>query len=194
MSKQAAGNNDKATKNQAESKHKKDAGKPKMLDIKEYELDSLKEQVAAKEEQLAQAKEAVLRLRADFDNLRKRSITEKEQIARRAREDVIAQILPVMDSFDRSLKSFEENHEAEQVFSGFMLIHKQMQDALKKLGVHKLDCAGQPFDANKHDALFHQESAEPPDTVLGVCQAGYIYNDKVMRPAQVILAKAKENK
>jgi len=148
-------------------------------------------QLAAKDAELKDAQDRILRLRAEFDNVRKRLEKERFTMSYSAEERLLLEILPVLDSFDRATASFEKTHSADDIFEGLTLIQKQFEGALTRLGVRKVDCRGKAFDAAYQDALLHQESSDAEEnTVLDICQQGYTYKDKVIRHAQVVIAKS----
>ncbi|MFH1428798.1 MAG: nucleotide exchange factor GrpE [Candidatus Margulisiibacteriota bacterium] len=157
------------------------------------QIEELTQQLSAKDEEIKEAKAAVLRLHAEFENFKKRMEKERMGASRYAVEQTLLEVLPVLDSFDRAAASYEKKHSAEDIYNGFQLIQKQFYDTLTRLGVCKIECKGEQFDPNTHDALLHQESAEVPEnTILDVCCNGYKYKDKIIRHAQVVIAKKPE--
>ncbi len=123
-----------------------------------------------------------LRLLAEFENYKKRTQKEKEDIYSLAKTDVVTKLLPVIDNFDRAEKVIEN----EAVAEGVRLIHKQFDDFLSKLGVEEIPAEGCEFDPNLHSAVFHEEvEGEPENTVSEVLQKGYRLGDRVIRHAMV---------
>ena len=123
-----------------------------------------------------------LRLLAEFENYKKRTQKEKEDIYSLAKTDVVTKLLPVIDNFDRAEKVIEN----ETVAEGVRLIHKQFDDFLTKLGVEEIPAEGCEFDPNLHSAVFHEEvEGEPENTVSEVLQKGYRLGDRVIRHAMV---------
>lgn len=152
------------------------------------------EQLSELRQQLVAAEDKYLRLYAEFDNFRKRSLQEKADHTKHAARNLIEQILPILDSFEHSRASFEKpncNTNVEDMQKGFALIHKQFEDALQKVGVTKLMPKGEVFDPKFHEAVMLQDSDQPAHTVLEVLQPGYTIHDKLLRPAMVIVAKEK---
>ena len=142
--------------------------------------------------QLVDAEDKYLRLYAEFDNFRKRSLQEKADLTKYASRSLIEQILPILDSFEHSRTSFEkQNCSLEDMQKGFALIHKQFEDVLQRVGVTKLMPKGDVFDPKFHEAVMQQDSDQPALTVLEVLQPGYTIHDKLLRPAMVIVAKEK---
>jgi molecular chaperone GrpE len=128
------------------------------------------------------------RLQAEFDNARKRAVREQHEFREFAAGDVIKNILPVMDSFERALKA--PAGEANDLRSGLELIYRQFQDALQKLGVQPIESVGKPFDPRVHEAIEMVDTAEAPDhEVLEEFQRGYNYKGRLLRPAMVRVAR-----
>ena len=159
------------------------------------EIEELRKQLADKEQLYKESQEKILYLRAEFENYKKRVERDQASMSALAKEYVLLAILPVIDSFDRAAASYECTHSSEEILKGFGLIHKQFNDTLTRLNVQKIECHGQAFDPACHDAMMHQETdTAPENTILDVCQPGYKLNDKIIRHAQVIIAKKPEEK
>lgn len=159
------------------------------------ELANLRKELANKEQLYKESQEKILYVRAEFENYKKRIERDQAGIAAYAKEHVILSILPVLDSFDRAAASYENTHSAEDILKGFQLIHKQFLDTLARLNVSVIDCKGHQFDPTCHDAMLHQQTADAPEnTIIEVCQPGYKFQDKIIRHAQVIIAKQPEIK
>ena len=150
-------------------------------------------QLTAREKEIQEQQNRYLRLQAEFSNYKTRSEKEKTELYKAVVERVIAGILPALDSFDRATNGYDQSHSAEDMYKGLLLIQKQFEDALAGLGVKRMQCVGVPFDPHLHEALLHQEDASNPEhTVVGICQNGYVYGDKVIRHAQVVVSKQAE--
>lgn len=130
------------------------------------------------------------RLQADFDNFKRRTRLEKEDLARYASEKVIVQLLPVLDNFERAVAAMEAQG-AHNLISGLTMVQRQVLDILAKEGLQAIADVGQPFDPNRHDAVMHEEASEafPDGTVTQELQKGYLLKEKVIRPAMVKVAK-----
>lgn len=152
-------------------------------------VSELEEQLALKDQQLAENKERMLRLAADLDNLRKRLGREKEDAIRYGNERLLRDFLPVIDNLERAV----EAGAAEGLLEGVQLVLKSFVDTLGKHEVKSFSAKGQAFDPNLHEALMQQESAEvPPNTVLGELVKGYHLRDRLIRPAAVVVSKLPE--
>ena len=126
-----------------------------------------------------------LRVNAEYDNFRKRTVKEKEGIYSDAVIDVLKTILPVLDNIERALQ-FSDTTEPEKVAEGIKMIYSQFINSLAKLNVEEIKSEGEQFDPEIHNAVFHEEDDSQPDnTVTEALQKGYIRGDKVVRPAMV---------
>ena len=146
---------------------------------KPSELDTVKEQ-------LAKEHDGYLRLAAEYDNYRKRTTKEKENVYADAKADTVKEFLGVLDNLERGLAQFAEGDPHRQ---GMELICRQFLAVLEKLGVTRIEAQGQPFDPQKHDAVMHVEDENVGEnTVVEVLQQGYQLGDKVLRFAMVKVA------
>ncbi len=128
------------------------------------------------------------RLQAEFDNARKRAAREQQEFREYAAADVIRNILPVLDSFERALKA--PAGDAHDLRSGLELIYRQFQDALQKMGVQPIESVGKPFDPRVHEAVEMVDTTEAEDHhVLDELQRGYNYKGRLLRPAMVRVAR-----
>lgn len=145
---------------------------------------------AARTEQ-ARLKDQLLRVAADFDNFRKRSRRDIVDAERKVREDQLRELLPVFDNLERAAAHAESATDVKALLDGIHMVLRQFQDTLGKLGVERLDAVGQSFDPAMHEAISHIETAKfAPGVVAAEAQAGYRMNERVIRPALVVVAKA----
>ncbi len=148
-------------------------------DVLRGERDSLK----AERDEL---KELLLRRQAEFDNFRKRSEREKSEFAQYAGMEIVKELLPVLDDFERALKVDAGNTEYER---GVLMIYNRLAEALKKQGLEAIDTAGKMFDPHLHQAVERVETHDAPDnSILGEFQRGYFFKGKMLRPAMVRVA------
>lgn len=125
------------------------------------------------------------RLQADFDNFRRRTNQEKEQLSGFVKGNVLADLLPVLDNFERAVQSPAEG-DAKTFLNGFVMIHQNLMATLQKHGLAPIEAVGQPFDPNLHQAIMRVETDEyPEDTVVEVLQTGYTVDGRCIRPAMV---------
>ena len=154
------------------------------------ELEELKNKLSEKDGEIEEHKNKYLRALADLDNFRKRSVIEREEIITFANETLIAALLPIIDSFERALQSFQKVETNEEILKGIALIKRQFEDALSKAGVAPIDALGKEFDPNYHEAVMKKKSKDHPEgTVIEVMQGGYTLHGKVIRPAMVIIGE-----
>ena len=130
----------------------------------------------------------LVRRQADFENYRKRVEKERHSDRHRGVELLVEHILPVLDAFDRALATTDESASAEYR-KGFELIRRQLWDALSKQGLQRIEAAGKEFDPHLHHAVERVETPEHADgTVVSELQPGYMFHDRVLRPAMVRVA------
>jgi molecular chaperone GrpE len=136
----------------------------------------------AEKEELLQT---LVRRQADFENYRKRTERDRHEEGRRGVERLIADLIPVLDGFDRALQAHDDPA-FEEYRKGVTLIRKQLWDTLARHGVERIDAAGKTFDPHVHQAIERAESDDYPDGyILNVFQDGYMFNGRVLRPAIV---------
>lgn len=149
--------------------------------------DELTEKAETLEKQIAEQKDLYLRLRAEYDNFRKRSQKEKEDTHTTARADVIKAILPVLDNFERAAGNTNASFEDYQ--KGMEMIYSQFLEILEKTGVEAFGEPGEEFDPNMHNAVMHIESDDFGENVIAqVFQKGYKLGNTVVRFATVQVA------
>ena len=145
-----------------------------------------KEKKEKKDEQIAELTDKVKRQLAEFENFRNRTEKEKSQMYMVGARDVIEKLLPVVDNFERGLKSIPEDQKDGPVASGMEMIYKQLITVLTDLGVTPIEAVGQEFDPNFHNAVMHAEDEElGENTVSEEFQKGYKYKDAVLRHSMV---------
>lgn len=143
---------------------------------------------AAKAEKLQQAldeaKQQALRLQADFANFRKRSNKEREELSNVITQDILKDMLPILDNFERAMAAETKDVEAFQ--KGVEMIFTQFQETLKKDGLEYIETAGKKFDPNFHQAVMRVENPDlEDDTIAQELQKGYMAKGKVLRPSMV---------
>ncbi len=146
-------------------------------------------------QELAESQNAYLRAHADFDNFRKRLRTERDQEFARGSERVLADLLPIVDDFERALASVNEKSTVESLTQGVGLIYRQFVTLLERYAVVAMEVEGKPFDPHFHDAVVQLPTPEVPEhTIVGVMQKGYLKNGDVFRPAKVAVSGAVEQR
>mgnify|MGYP000011625794 CR=1 FL=1 len=158
------------------------------------EVTRLKEELEQAKAEAAQNYDRWLRALAELDNYRKRVARQMEALVKRATEDLVEQLLPVLDDFERALDHTPEGEEGRRAFvDGVRMIYENFRRVLEGQGVEPIGKVGEEFDPEYHEALMQAEDPEhPPGTVSKVVQKGYKMGDKVIRHAKVVVSKGKE--
>ncbi|QLL29535.1 nucleotide exchange factor GrpE [Thermosynechococcus sichuanensis E542] len=135
-----------------------------------------------------------MRLAADFENFRKRTQREKEELELQIKCSVIADLLPVVDSFELARTHIQTETEAEEkIHRSYQGVYKQLVECLKRIGVSAMQAKGKPFDPNLHEAVLREATNEHPEgTVLEELKRGYMLGDRVLRHAMVKVAAPAE--
>lgn len=170
---------EKPEKTEEESKEDKETGSRKKLE----------EELAKKDAQLGEYIELAQRVKAEFDNYRKRTAREKEQLYSDIRGDIILKFLPVLDNLERAGSQTSEVSDLSSVIDGMNMILKQFKDILAKEGVEEIEADGKNFDPNLHNAVMHiEDESAGNNTIVEVFQKGYKLKDKVLRHSMVKVA------
>lgn len=140
-------------------------------------------------DELAQAKEQLLRLAADFENFKRQAARRETETRERAVRSVIEDFLPVLDNFERAVSAAGNTSDVQSLKVGVEFILQQFKEALKSHGVEEIESEGQSFDPSRHEAIEEIESEHGPGTVVHDVQRGYVYKGNVLRPSRVRVAK-----
>ena len=132
-----------------------------------------------------------LRAAADLENLRKRQKRELDDARLESKGKVLKEMLPVVDNLERAIEHATATAGTNPIVEGVQLVLRQFLTAFERLDVTPIEAGGQPFDPNLHEAISQQESDQPPGTIVQVLQRGYKSGDRLLRPALVVVAKAK---
>lgn len=153
-------------------------------------LRNLKKQLKELEEENAGLNDQLLRKAAEFENYKKRRENEYLQLIGNANAQLIAELLPILDDLERSIKSGQESTEDGGFYEGVELIHKNLVKVLEGHNVKPIEAVGQEFDPEQHEALMQVESSNhPPGTVVEEHLKGYFISDRVLRYSQVSVSK-----
>jgi molecular chaperone GrpE len=148
--------------------------------------------VAKLEQEKKENFDKYLRAVADLENYRKRGKRDLDDARAEAKTKVLKEMLPVVDNLERAVEHAEKSGEPGAVVDGVRLVLRQFLTSFERVDVTPVDAANQPFDPNLHEAISQQETDEfPPGTVVQVLQRGYRLGDRLLRPALVVVAKAK---
>ena len=156
------------------------------------EVEQLQQQLSEAQAKADENWDQCLRAKAEADNTRKRAEREVAQARKYGLESIAKELLPIHDSLSLGVAELEkDNASLDAAKEGMQLISQMMGKLMDQFSITEIDPAGQPFDAEAHQAMSMQETADQaPNTVLQVLQKGYRLNDRVLRPAMVIVAKA----
>ncbi len=147
-------------------------------------IDALQAKVAALED-------ALLRAKADYQNLQRRSAIERAEAVGYANADLLRSLLGVLDDFDRAVESASSSENLAAVVDGVRLVQQNLTRSLGEAGLEPIEALHQPFDPEIHEAMLQQPTDEhPPGTVIEQIARGYRLRDRVLRPARVVVAKA----
>ena len=161
------------------------------LESPEKNADSLEAQLEDAQARASENWEHYLRAKAEMDNLRRRSVKDVENAHKYGTEKFATELLPVLDSMVMGLAT--ENASAETLREGMELTLNMLQKMMEKLGIEEIDPINEKFDPEKHQAMSMQPNGEvEPNTVIAVMQKGYSLNDRLLRPAMVMVSKAAE--
>lgn len=142
-------------------------------------------------EEVAQWRDKYVRLSAEFDNYRKRTLKEKMELVSSAGEDVIKALLPVMDDLERALDAMAKSSDVNSVREGVVLISNKLRDTLRGRGLSEIEAVGQELDTDFHEAIAKIPAADGSQKgkVVDVVQKGYKLNDKVIRHSKVVVGE-----
>jgi molecular chaperone GrpE len=153
-------------------------------DIDEYDENTYKEK-------LAEMQDKYLRLSAEFDNYRKRTLREKMDLSKYAGENILLRIIPFMDDFERALKHMEESSDCTSIKDGISLIHSKFSEFLKQNGVKEIEALNIPFNVDLHEAVakIPVQEDDKKGLVVDVLSKGYYIQDKVLRFTKVVVGE-----
>ncbi len=155
---------------------------------------SLNEQVQKLQNEKQELMNTLVRRQADFENYRKRMEKERQQDRHRAIEIFVEHLLPILDAFDRALENVDDSASAEYL-KGFEMIRRQLADSLAKQGLRRIEAVGKEFNPHFHHAIERVETHQHPDgIVIGEMQPGYVFHERVLRPAMVRVASQPDAK
>ena len=152
----------------------------------EVVVDEKEAKIAELEAKIAEQEALYLRLRADYDNLARRSCLDREAAEKYRAQSLLTDLLPVIDNLDRALLAEANVEEPSPLYKGVDMVYRQLLDATAREGLELIECVGQPFDPNVHQAVMQEsDSEQQPGVVLKELQKGYKLKDRVLRPSMV---------
>ncbi len=162
------------------------------IELLSQELQELKRFHEEKVQEFADQKDHFLRLQAEFENFRRRSLKEKQESLRFGHQNLVKDLLSAVDNLERAMEHGAQNAGAEVrgVLDGIALVHREILSAFEKHGVTQIDASGQAFDPAVHEAIGQIPSSEVPvNTVVQVLQKGYVIHDRMVRPSRVLVSR-----
>lgn len=169
---------------------KEEAKELEELNREEPEKETGTEGEASASAEVQQLRDQLLRKAAEFENYKRRTESEISGFLKYANEETMADLLPVLDDFNRVLSAWNDKHDVETFRKGAELIYDKFKKILEKKGLKEMETDGKPFDVNLHDALMQVENDKiEPNTITETVEKGYYLKDKVLRHAKVIVSK-----
>ena len=157
----------------------------------EAAADKVVSEVRVVEEKLAEMQDKYIRLSAEFDNYRKRTLREKMDLSKYAEENLLVKIIPLMDDFERALLHIEQSDDSESLKNGVDLIYMKFSEFLKQNDVKEIEALNSDFNVDHHEAVakVHVDGAEKKGKVVDVVLKGYYFRDKILRFAKVVVGE-----
>ena len=137
-------------------------------------------------------RDLALRSQADFDNYKKRAAREKEDAVKYANSSLLQRLVSILDNFELGLAAAKTESEQSPIYSGMVLVQKQLNDLLEENGLQTIEAEGKKFDPNLHEAIAHEPSGSAEGTVIRQARRGYRFKDRLLRPARVVVSSGHE--
>lgn len=133
-------------------------------------------------------RDLALRSQADFENYKKRAAREKEDAVKYANSSLLQRLVSILDNFELGLAAAKTESDQSPIYSGMVLVQKQLNDLLEENGLQTVEAEGKKFDPNLHEAIAHEPSDAPEETVIRQARRGYRLKDRLLRPARVVVS------
>jgi molecular chaperone GrpE len=133
-------------------------------------------------------RDLALRSQADFENYKKRATREKEDAVKYANSSLLQRLVSILDNFELGLTAAKAEGNESPIYSGMVLVQKQLNDLLEENGLQAIEAEGKKFDPNMHEAIAHEPSDIPEETVIRQARRGYRFKDRLLRPARVVVS------
>jgi len=133
-------------------------------------------------------RDLALRSQADFENYKKRAAREKEDAVKYANSSLLQRLVSILDNFELGLAAAKRESVQSPIYSGMVLVQKQLNDLLEENGLQAIEAEGKKFDPNQHEAIAHEPSESPEETVIRQARRGYRFKDRLLRPARVVVS------
>jgi molecular chaperone GrpE len=133
-------------------------------------------------------RDLALRSQADFENYKRRAAREKEDAVKYANSSLLQRLVSILDNFELGLAAAKTESEHSPIYSGMVLVQKQLNDLLEENGLQAIEAEGKKFDPNLHEAIAHEPSGSAEGTVIRQARRGYRFKDRLLRPARVVVS------
>ena len=157
-------------------------------DFPQEQTSETEDPTAGLQADLDRFRDLALRTQADFENYKKRAAREKEEAIRYANSSLLERLVTIIDNFELGLEAAKGEGERSPIFSGMTLVLKQLNDFLRENGLQSIEAEGKKFDPNLHEAIAHEPSDFPEETVIRQTRRGYRLKDRLLRPARVVVS------
>jgi molecular chaperone GrpE len=133
-------------------------------------------------------RDLALRSQADFENYKKRAAREKEDAVKYANSSLLQRLVSILDNFELGLAAAKTEGKQSPIYSGMVLVQKQLNDLLEENGLQAIEAEGKKFDPNLHEAIAHEPSESAEGTAIRQARRGYRFKDRLLRPARVVVS------
>jgi molecular chaperone GrpE len=161
-------------------------------DVPKAEASELEDSMAGLQADLDRFRDLALRSQADFENYKKRTAREKQEAIKYANSALLERLVTIIDNFELGLEAAKTESEESPIYSGMALVLKQLNDLLTENGLQAIEAEGRKFDPNLHEAIAHEPSDLPEETVIRQTRRGYRFKDRLLRPARVVVSSGPE--
>jgi len=174
----------------AMTEHEKPTEQEHLSEASTFDAEQMQARITELEQAYAEQKNLYLRTLADFQNYRRRQHEEMERQRVLLLESLMAELLPILDNFERALQAAEATRELESLIEGVRMTERQIKAMLSRYDIHPIVAIGSPFDPNLHEAIQRVETVDYEDgIVIDEVERGYRIGERVLRPSRVIVAK-----
>lgn len=176
---------------------KEKAEGPSSAEIEKRERTSLEKvhaELEAKAKEAAEGHDKWLRLGAEFENYKKRMQKEKSDVTKFGNESLLKAVLPILDNLERIIDHGKKTNQIGSLLQGVEIPLRQLLNILERFGVKPVAAMGEAFDPEKHEAVAQAESDQEPDRVISELEKGYLFHERLLRPAKVVVSKARPEK
>lgn len=176
-------------------KRKEKGRKNRMKAVEEMTKQELIEKLKATEQKAQENYDLYMRTYAEMENIKKRGLKEREELAKYANESLIKEILPVIDNLEKAISHAQNDNDSSGLVEGIKLTLDGLMTTLEKAGLKEVEAVRKPFDPNFHEAISQQaDDTIPPKHVIMELQKGYLLNGRLIRPSRVVISQANINK